>query len=409
MKLGLVLLLLLATASGTTAAAPDAVRSVSVFPTPTELVLDPRNGRVFVVSVGILTEMGATGGHAGLTLLHGSTGQVLHRWPNWPQVGSDPLAGRIILRVGDHAEVLPGGPSVTSLAPDGVLAANPPLFDPHTDHILFLLHYAQLPLSDGFAVADRLSGALVHQQKLIRQLLEWRAVDDVQSGAFVLAGCSGTQPCTLWVVDARTGKVTDKGSIASVLTVDSMAVDAQRGRLLLYDFVGAPPSYRTQIQLFSMQPLRLLRTIPLPHPYGAVTYGVLGQGIGVDEGSGHALVLSSHALDVVGSTDTAPGTARLIDTRSGRVLKTAPVGGQPATVVVDSMLHRAYVADAMTCDISVIDMRAERLVARVRTGHKFPVAELVDTNTGTVFVINQIAHAITMFNAATTRMDPSGC
>jgi DNA-binding beta-propeller fold protein YncE len=66
-------------------------------------------------------------------------------------------------------------------------------------------------------------------------------------------------------------------------------------------------------------------------------------------------------------------------------------------------------ADAGSCDVSIIDMRTGKLVARVRTGKKFPVDELVDTVTGKVFVNNQFSGTVTMFDAATTRMDPPGC
>jgi hypothetical protein len=98
LKIGLAPLLLLAVRQPATAAVPDVVRTIQVYPTPTQLVLDPLNGQVFVVSVGILTEVGANGGHAGLTLVDGYSGRVLHRWPGWPYVGANSLAGRIMVR-----------------------------------------------------------------------------------------------------------------------------------------------------------------------------------------------------------------------------------------------------------------------------------------------------------------------
>ena len=171
----------------------------------------------------------------------------------------------------------------------------------------------------------------------------------------------------------------------------------------------ATPDITAQLQIMRLYPLRLLHTITLPAPFGACNYKIRLHGVGVDEATGHALVLSDHSAVDSSCADTAPGTVRLVDILSGRVLKTVTVGLDPATVVVDRALHRAYVADALTCDISVIDMRAGTLVAWVRTGKKFPVDELVDTKTGKVFVNNQFSATITMFDAATTRMDAPGC
>jgi hypothetical protein len=325
--------------------------------------------------------------------------------------------------VGDHIELAQGDPTFRDFYDNAFSFDSPALLDSPRGHILYLLHYDQPTLVDGFAVVDMPSVSILHQQTLPGQQLGTDA-DDPHTGHFVLYGChvprtgsASPASCTFWVVDAHTGKVKDKATIASLTVMDFMTIDAQNGRLLLYDGVSAvgsplrqPDQIQVQLQLLSLYPLRLLRTIPLPHPYGAFPYSVVQQGIGVDEASGRALVISSHSLDLSDSpTDTAPGTARLVDTRSGRVLKTLMVGAQPATVVVDSALHRAYVANAMSCDVSVVDMRAGKLVARVRTGRKFPVAELVDAQTGNVFVIAQYAGVVTMFDAATTRMDPSGC
>src|SRR5579871_2114753 len=53
LKVGLVLLLLLSTVQATRVSAGDVVYTATVYPNPTQLLLDPQNGQVYVVSVGV--------------------------------------------------------------------------------------------------------------------------------------------------------------------------------------------------------------------------------------------------------------------------------------------------------------------------------------------------------------------
>ncbi|HEV7147605.1 MAG TPA: YncE family protein [Pedococcus sp.] len=92
---------------------------------------------------------------------------------------------------------------------------------------------------------------------------------------------------------------------------------------------------------------------------------------------------SRHAL----WTANANGSASLLDTGTGKLVVTIPLGGNPSAVAVDPADGRVYVANASYNSVSVIDETSHAVVATVPVDVN-PVALAVNPNTHTVYTVN---------------------
>jgi len=80
-----------------------------------------------------------------------------------------------------------------------------------------------------------------------------------------------------------------------------------------------------------------------------------------------------------------------------RVVTTIRVGSLPNGVVVDSTIHRAYIANAGSNNVSVIDTDNNTVVATVRVG-AYPLGVAVNPDTHRVYVANSSSRSVSVID-----------
>lgn len=103
-----------------------------------------------------------------------------------------------------------------------------------------------------------------------------------------------------------------------------------------------------------------------------------------DEGLGVLVVVS-------GGVPPAAGSATLIDARTGRIMATLRLRGVPRIgCAIDGVRHRAYVANLVSDSVSVIDLRARKVVKARSLGSPPGTAARisVDARTQRVYVLS---------------------
>jgi len=113
----------------------------------------------------------------------------------------------------------------------------------------------------------------------------------------------------------------------------------------------------------------------------------------VDTTAGHVLAVMTSATDKAGHP-IGNGAVALLDTSTNAILDRVAVGGSGNAVAVDDALHRAFVATTLLppfvpapvgTTLRVLDTRSGRLLRTIRVGNA-PIAVAVDGRTGHVFV-----------------------
>jgi len=132
------------------------------------------------------------------------------------------------------------------------------------------------------------------------------------------------------------------------------------------------------------------------------------QGIAIDERTGRVFVVNA------GYASRGRGSVAVLDARSGRLLRTTPVGLYPIAAVADERAGRVFVLNGgLNLDVpgtvSVLDARDGRLLRTIGI-EKHPLAVAVDETTGRVFVAsigntgNGYAATVAVLDAASGRV-----
>ena len=136
----------------------------------------------------------------------------------------------------------------------------------------------------------------------------------------------------------------------------------------------------------------VLRTIPVgPNPL-AVT---------VDEHLSHAFVLSGGLWH--NEYPSGRSTVALLDTRSGAVLHTVPVGIGATAIALDEPRGYVFVANSDDATVSVLDARTATVVHTVAVG-LHPCALAVEERSGHVLVANEHDGSVSMMEARSGRV-----
>jgi YVTN family beta-propeller protein len=287
------------------------LRTIDLAGTAVAAAVDPRSGHLFV----------ADATSDAVVMIDARTGAVLRTLA----VGSLPLAVRVDAR--------------TSRA--------------------FVLDAGDRSLS----VLDTQTGRLLRTIRLNRPV---GLVVDERAGHLFVADADGEPLGTVYTLDARTGTLRRRTSLAG--EAGSMALDSPSGRLFVLN------SAQSSVSVLDAATGRLVRTV-------AVDAGPTA--IAVDERTRHAFVFS------------LTGSVSMLDARSGAVLRTTPVGNDPVSLAIDGPAGRVFVVDDLDQTLSVLDARTGRRLRAVAIGGRWlspltsqpPVDSAVDEQAGHVFLL----------------------
>jgi len=309
---GLALAVLLAVAGGAAwlrfrAQAPNpALYTTTLNGTPAALAVDGHTGRVFVT----VTHGGAAG-----AMLDEDTGATLSVIP----IPASALA--VDERAGTVVAIGVGGVSLLDAASSRYLhtvpvdaAADTVAVDARTGHA-----FVVDPGSDAVRMFDTRTGAVVGARRmLVTPALV--AVDATAGQAFVT-----TDSPFVDVLDARSGALVR--TLVARASGGPLAVDGRSGHIFVLDSGGA------SVAMLDRRSGLVLRTIPV---------GRFPLAVALDTRRGRAYVVSRDSASSFNPTDT--GSVSVIDTRTGGLLRTIPVGVDPMAVAVDMDSGRVFVA-----------------------------------------------------------------
>jgi len=192
--------------------------------------------------------------------------------------------------------------------------------------------FVSSPYADSVSMLDATSGRLLrtvggtHPGPM--------AVDARAGRVFVLNGGGGGTPNGMVsILDSVTGRVVGNTPVGrmSAGTPVTPVVDTRTGRVFVANDGGGTGS----VSVLDARSGALLRTVTVgPHPFV----------MAVDGRSGRVFVTSLGAMDAAGLL-TGPGSVSVLDAQSGMLLRTVPVGVEPAVVAVDERAGRAFVVN----------------------------------------------------------------
>jgi len=317
---GLLLALLGAVVFLSHASSASSVRTVSVGTWPWAVAIDPKTGYAFVVDRSSEVT-GLASGLGRVSIVDTRSGSVLRT----VAVGPDPRAvtvdertGRILVANDDDASVsvldAHTGARLTTIRvgarPHGVAA------DTQTGRI-FVVNSGEGTVS----VVDARREAVLHRVALPEPDASESVVVDAHRDRIFIAGAN-----TVAVLDARSGRL--HRTIPVDLDSAQMAVDVRSGQV----FVSAGRGLR----VLDPRTGQVLRRLAL---------GGLPAAVAVDSRRRHVLVVNTGAVDSNG-VPLGAGSVRVLDARSGVVLRTVAVGVAPIAVAVDERSGRAVVVNA---------------------------------------------------------------
>ncbi len=123
----------------------------------------------------------------------------------------------------------------------------------------------------------------------------------------------------------------------------------------------------------------IVRSLGAPaRVYSNLLVGVLPSNVAVDERVGHAFV-----------TNAGSNTVSMVDTASGTILRTIAVGSAPTSMTVDSRRGRAFVLNSGAASMSALDTTTGRVLytVPVRVFYQSGMDVAVDPQTGHVFIV----------------------
>jgi len=272
------------------------VGTIHVNGNPSTMAVDERTGRVFVYSDGD----GFPGYTKLVSTLDGASGRLLRA----VVVAHDPH--------GQHMPSQGGGDIVV---------------DDQSGRVFVSSTYA-----DSVSMLDATSGRLLrtvggtHPGPMV--------VDTHTRRVFVLNGGNnggGTSNGAVTILDSATGRVVGNTPVGRLALPVTPVVDTRTGRVFVANDGGGTGS----VSVLDARSGALLRTVTVgPHPFV----------MAVDGRSSRVFVTSLGAMDAAGHL-TGPGSVSVLDARNGALLRTLPVGVEPAVVAVDERAGRAFVVN----------------------------------------------------------------
>jgi len=272
------------------------VGTIHVNGNPSAMAVNERTGRVFVYSDGD----GFPGYTKLASTLDGTSGRLLRA----VVVAHDP-----------HGQHMPSQ------------GAGHIVVDEQSGHVFVSSAYA-----DSVSMLDATSG------RLLRTVGGTRpgpmAVDTHTRRVFVLNGGNnggGTSNGAVTILDSATGRVVGNTPVGRLALPVTPVVDTRTGRVFVANDGGGTGS----VSVLDARSGALLRTVTVgPHPFV----------MAVDGRSSRVFVTSLGAMDAAGHL-TGRGSVSVLDARNGALLRTLPVGVEPAVVAVDERAGRAFVVN----------------------------------------------------------------
>jgi YVTN family beta-propeller protein len=381
----------------TQAASPPAPvsKTIHVAALPSLLALDPTTGIIYLRGRGQVDRYGASISGQTYSALNGRTGQVLHVWPDDPMAQTSTIPALHFFRTGNGMEAYLAPTALTKLG----------------------LTYVGIDRQAGYILGeDANNSTLVTVDLRTRHILHtwsyagWNVGDlvlDPQSGwvAVVLANSQRTS-AELLTFNARVRGTPVKTTYQPLLTEASIAVDEATNRV----FVAS----MSDVEIYTLDTLHRVATISNLHYvigfYPRDSYENRNwdsELVAVDSALERAIIINpadtnQTALPGYQNTLSLYGTALIVDDRTGRVLYKVPIGEDPTAVQVDAQLHRAYITNRLSHDVTILDMHTGKRVALVNTGVG-PVSLVLDTASGEEFTANSGSNTVTMFPLTTTQ------
>lgn len=343
------------------------LRTVRVGTGPTGMAVDERDGRV-VVADSATSASQQTGqflilrplwsGSADVSILAARSGAhvaTVSAAVSFAGVVADSHSGRVFVAMGDDSPLGQAeGGSIGVLPPAGTqihhLATLPGT--PLAMAVDGVANRAIVASEGGIvSILDATTGRLVRRASIGQSLPgQTIAVDEKTSRAFVLTANLNGDSGTVCVFDTHSGTLVRTVPLDSLPA--SIAVDATLGRAFIATIGPTTPVAVTS----GYRPLAQRSTLPVSTGPGSLTtldarsgvvirstqVGFAPGAVAVDAPHHHILVAAVGAMDNSG-IPLGPGLLSVVDSRSGAVLHTVPVGVAPGDIAVDERAQRAIV------------------------------------------------------------------
>lgn len=320
--------------------------------TPQSIAVDGRSGRVFVVSAGALdATTGAPRGRGWVTVLDGATGRVLNR----STVGVAPAAiavdavrGRVfVVNNGDATmSVLDGATGrVLRTVTVGTPYPQAVALDTRAGHVFVASEGGNAPGADRLASAsvtlfDARTGA--RQRSVAVEAGPPTVVVDEKRGRVVIGASPDRYDSYVDTLDAATGLVLHRVTLPGPPAYP-LVVDTARGRAVLYE----EPNYMggaSYVDVLDTRGGRILRTVQV---------SLRGNGSPLATAAMNAV--TGHALIATQDDPEVRAHISVVDTPTGRVIRTMMIGRGVPTVVVDAHTRRVFVTNRDDNTVTVLD------------------------------------------------------
>jgi len=209
------------------------------------------------------------------------------------------------------------------------------------------------------------------------------AVDE-QAGRVVIAD-QGTN--TARILNEWTGRLV--GAVVVGPQPVAIAVDEQTSHAFVVNGTVNNALYPTGLGSVSMLDMRhstLVRT---------VVVGSKPVTIAVDKSAHHVFVINALSPFSPSSMGTGLGSVSMLDTRSGRLLRTVTIGTDPGPVAVDETGGHVFVANMLDNTVSMLDAHTGTVLRTIAVGAR-PAALAIDGRTRRVFVANGDDNSVTV-------------
>lgn len=213
------------------------------------------------------------------------------------------------------------------------------------------------------------------------------ALDASTGRAFVSNGGDGE--ATISVLNLANSRVVDMVAAGNggILATQALAMDARLHRLAVIS--RGDDLYHSQVRLLDTRTGTLLR---------ATNVGYAAQAVAVDERAGRIVVANA-----------GDGSVSLLDARTGRLLHTSAVGAIPVSVAVDERAGRIVVVAVAAQGrgyegggglVSLLDARMGRLLRQIALGGE-PEMVAVDGRVGHAFVADTMGDRVSVIDTRT--------
>lgn len=367
---------------------------------PVQIAVDSRVGRVFVSDMGPLNKQGQPTGQGSIHVLDGRTGALLHTistgQPAWPML-MDERAGRLFIAVSNKTDsrgrlITPGrimaldthsGAVVATVATGEDIAEM--LVDPERSRVFVASRGDFNSRTPGSLITlDASTGAVVRKTVLghdpQRLLLDRRTGHVFVTYQDIVERYYWLEKTTLYMLDARTGRVLRASPLALPGYVASAAVDEQTGRAFLL-LTGRLASTMVMVETGTGV---VLRTTPT---------GGRALSLGVDERAGRLFVVNirQDAHEYFSESDL-----KTFDARTGTLLRTVDLRRAVVDrMIVDTPARRVFLLssgvqnryehlDYKQASLKVLDVTSGMLV-RALAG-LYDDNALVDERTGHLII-----------------------